>query len=186
MDTAEIAFLVSAASLLVSVLALGWHIYNATRVDRPRLRLTVTFPVMPDGRGSAWEVVSVEGVNIGKRGVRLDGLCLAWGPHWSKWRRLLPRRWRAVSGGALLIPEWGHPLGDASTQMPTYLEPWDSARTLYTQDLVERRMESASQTGEPVFANASTSLGVKTSRKHRLPPRRPNLVARGREVGPDR
>lgn len=186
MDTAQIALLVSAASLLVSVLALGWHIFNATRVDRPRLKMTVTFPVMPDGRGSAWEVVSVEAVNVGKRGVRLSGLHLAWGPQWAWWRRILPRRWRAVSGGALLIPEWGHPVGDASTPLPIYLEPWDSAKTLYTRDLVERRMEDASQVDEPVYAHASTSLGVKTSGRQELPPRRPDLVERGRVVGPDR
>ena len=183
MSTAEIALIVSAASLLVSVLALGWHIFNATRVDRPRLRLSVTCPVMPDGRGNAWEVVSVEAVNTGKRGVRVSGLHLAWGPQWRWWRRMMPRRWRAISGGSLLIPNYTHPVGSVSTPMPVYLDPWDSAHTLYTRDLVDQRMAEDSRSGERVFANASTSLGTRVSRKQPLRERRPDLVERGKAVG---
>lgn len=156
-DEVLVALWISGVSLLVAGASLSWQIYNALRVDRARLEVTVESRVMAWGPGvPPQDVVFVQAINTGKRATFLTGLWLGLGQSkWPPWKRVLPERWRGEFHSGVLVP--GTLNVQHGTSIPSRLEPGDLAIALYERDLVMRRLEEQSLRTVWGFALASTS-----------------------------
>ena len=157
-DLATVALWISGISLLVAASSLSWQMWNALRVDRARLQVTVESRVLIRRPGAQPEdVVFVQATNVGKRATYLTGLWLGLGQSkWPTWKRLLPESRRGKFQSGTLVPS--HLNQQLGTQIPLRLDTGDFAIAVYERELVEKRLEEFGSERVWGFALSSTSI----------------------------
>ena len=171
MGTEDAALAISIISIVLAVLALLWNILNVTLLDRARLDVRIDFGMkMVGGPGPDRMVVALTVINVGKRPVRLTGLWLALGKPPTKWRRLVPSRWRhlGLPNLAIMNPGYDSKLVALQTEIPLMLGVGEAAYIYdYDQAMV---LEGAKKQGAThAYAKAYGSTADGTSRAKPIP-----------------
>jgi hypothetical protein len=154
LERADYAIIISLGSLVASLMALGFQLWNALRLDRATLKVTVASMVMV-GVGVSESVVTVTVVNQGKRPTNLSSLWLTFQRSRFSHRRFIPRRWRADVGVML----WDEFLNAVQPRLPMTLDVGGEVSVQYRTSVVLRRASADEWRFCTGVAGASTARG---------------------------
>ena len=134
---ADQALLISLASLGVALMALGFQLWNALRLDRASLKVTLAAMDIVEAGSPAVSVIAVTVVNSGKRPTKLTSLWLTFRrDRWSH-RKLVPRRWRQHVALMTLTEIPGVP----EPQLPQVLDVGAEVTVLYPTGVVRQKAD---------------------------------------------
>lgn len=151
----EIAILISLGSLSASLLALGFQLWNALRIDRASLKVTMTAVGMYGAGVGGVQVVSLRVVNQGKRPTKLNSLWLQMSRgRWSH-RRWWPKPFRRDIGMMLHDVIMGVP----PLELPMTLDVGGEAQVFYRQSVVKKGAAEGGYKYCSATAGASTAHG---------------------------
>lgn len=165
MTRADYALLIALGSLAASLLALGFQLWSALRLDRATIKVTVgTWGVVQAGT-PAIGLVLVTAVNQGKRPTKLTSLWLNFSNGRWMHRKFIPKRWRRNVALMMLAPIPGlH-----QPELPQVLDVGGEVSVYYLSEMVKKRLDEGSWTHCFATAGASTASGVsKTARTAKI------------------
>ncbi len=152
---ADLAVLISLGSFFTALTALGFQLWNALRIDRAALKVTVVASIIFGGGMANEPVIAVKVVNQGKRPTMLTSIWLVLSRgRWSH-RRVWPKPWRRNAG--LLMPERIPGVDDPV--LPQVLDVGGEVTLFYRQPTVKARGEEAGYHWCHGTAGGSTASG---------------------------